>query len=89
MGLDAMAAGGAEERGGLEAAVRGRLHILRERWRRRNAANVSAAFAGPSPPSFLEEAEKVSALQTLPVSEARSGLGGKASCIFTAHLSGC
>lgn len=89
MGLCAMAADGAEEWGGLEAAVRGRLRILRERWRRgTREGGATTAFSGLSPPSFPEKAEKVSALQTLPVSEAWSGAGGKASCIFTARVPG-
>ncbi|XP_065518480.1 F-box only protein 4 [Lathamus discolor] len=63
-----MAAGGAEEWGGLESSVRGRLRILRERWRRvTREGSATAAFSGLSPPSFPEEAEKVSALQTLPI----------------------
>ncbi|KFQ44616.1 F-box only protein 4, partial [Nestor notabilis] len=48
--------------------VGGRLRILTERWRRgTRERGADAAFAGPSPPSFPEEAEKVSALQTLPI----------------------
>uniref|UniRef100_A0A8C9F229 F-box protein 4 n=1 Tax=Pavo cristatus TaxID=9049 RepID=A0A8C9F229_PAVCR len=62
-----MAAGGAAERGGLEAAVRGRLRGLRERWawgsRERGAA---AAEPGPAD-GGVEAAEEVSALQALPI----------------------
>lgn len=64
-----MAAGGAAERGGLEAAVRGRLRGLRERWAW-GSRERGAAAAEPGPADGGEEAaEEVSALQALPVSE--------------------
>ncbi|XP_074426533.1 F-box only protein 4 isoform X1 [Larus michahellis] len=67
-GLSAMAAGGVEERGGLEAAVRGGLRILRERWMRgTRERSGTAAFAGPPCPSLPEDVEEVSALQALPI----------------------
>ncbi|NXG84877.1 FBX4 protein, partial [Stercorarius parasiticus] len=63
-----MAAGRVEERGGLEAAVRGGLRILRERWMRgTRERGGTAMFAGPPHPSLPEDAEEVSALQALPI----------------------
>ncbi|XP_074711879.1 F-box only protein 4 [Strix uralensis] len=63
-----MAAGGAEERGSLEAVVRGRLRLLRERWTRGiRERGGTAAFADPPRPALPEEAEEVSALQALPI----------------------
>ncbi|NXT25230.1 FBX4 protein, partial [Syrrhaptes paradoxus] len=55
-----MAAGGAEERGGSEATVWGRLRILRERWTRgvRERSGIAA---------LPEDVEEVSALQMLPI----------------------
>lgn len=90
-GLSAMAAGGAEERGGLEAAVRGGLRVLRERWMRgTRERGVTAAFAGAPHPSLPEDAEEVSALQALPVSGAQSGWEASypASCISTSQFLG-
>ncbi|XP_032849150.2 F-box only protein 4 isoform X1 [Tyto alba] len=60
-----MAAGGVEERGGLEAVVRGSFRLLRERWARR--IRDRGGTAGPPPPALPEEAEEVSALQALPI----------------------
>ncbi|NXX23626.1 FBX4 protein, partial [Podargus strigoides] len=63
-----MADGGVQERGGLEAAVWGRLRILRERWMRgsRERGGI-AAFAVPPHPALPQDAEEVSALQALPI----------------------
>lgn len=62
-----MAAGGAAERGGLEAAVRGRLRGLRERWAwGSRERGVAAAEPGPAD-GGEEAAEEVSALQALPI----------------------
>lgn len=83
-GLSAMAAGGVEERGGLEAAVRGGLRILRERWMRgTRERSGTAAFAGPPCPSLPEDVEEVSALQALPVSGARVRVGSLSSGLLT------
>ncbi|XP_069736227.1 F-box only protein 4 [Phaenicophaeus curvirostris] len=57
-----MADGRAGERGGLEAAVRGGFRVLRERWMRGNRER-----AVPTHPALPEDAEAVSALQTLPI----------------------
>ncbi|NXT76440.1 FBX4 protein, partial [Zapornia atra] len=60
-----MADSGAEERGGLEAAVRGRLRVLRERWMRGNRER--GGTADPPHPALPEDAEEMSALQALPI----------------------
>lgn len=63
-----MAAGsGPAERGGLEAAVRGRLRGLKERWARGLRERAEAA-SQPGPAGGEGEAEEASALQALPVS---------------------
>lgn len=59
----------AAERGGLEAAVRGRLRGLRERWVRGSRERGAAAAEPGSADGAEEAAEEVSALQALPVSE--------------------
>ena len=64
-----MAAGGAAGRGGLEAAVRGRLRELRERWAWGSRERGAAAAELGSAVGTEEAAEEVSALQALPVSE--------------------
>lgn len=71
-GGGAMAAA-AEQRGaGLEAAVRGGLRVLRERWMR-----GTRECGGTAPAPLPDGAEGVSALQTLPVSGARSHSAGR------------
>ncbi|XP_050184687.1 F-box only protein 4 [Myiozetetes cayanensis] len=64
-----MAAEGGEERGGgLEAAVRGGLRVLRERWMRGSRERGgTAAFAAPPHPALPGDAEEASALQRLPI----------------------
>ncbi|NWI70624.1 FBX4 protein, partial [Todus mexicanus] len=67
-----MSAAGAEERGGLEAALRGRLRLLRERWtwgnRERSSGGATNAALPASPrPALPEEAEEASGLQALPI----------------------
>ncbi|XP_031465451.1 F-box only protein 4 [Phasianus colchicus] len=62
-----MAAGGTAERGGLEAALRGRLRGLRERWAWGSRERGAAAAEPGSADGAEEAAEEVSALQALPI----------------------
>ncbi|NXR13773.1 FBX4 protein, partial [Semnornis frantzii] len=63
-----MSASGAEERGGLEAALLGRLRLLRERWMRGpRERSAAATSADRLPPALPEDAEEVITLQMLPI----------------------
>ncbi|NXX98235.1 FBX4 protein, partial [Centropus bengalensis] len=62
-----MAEGRVVERGGLEAAVRGGLRVLRERWMRGSRERGAVALAVPRDPALPEGAGEASALQTLPI----------------------
>lgn len=88
--LNNMSASAAEERGGLEAAVLGRLRLLRERWMRgpRERGGTDTC-AGPLPPARPEDGEEVMTLQMLPVRGALSqgsavgkALGHPATCLL-------